>query len=502
MADLADRLLDLTVRHRIDLGRYSTSVVRRVLAVLNQTDKDLVERIARADNLGRNSGQLELLLQEVRAAIAAGWSRVGAVVQTDLSALSGAEVEFVQGLLTAASVELQSQALTGPQVYAAATARPFQGRLLREWLSEAEEGAARRVRDAVRIGFVESQTVDEIVRRVRGTRANGYKDGILEISRRGAETMVRTAVTHTASVAAEETYRQAADYIEGVEWVSTLDSRTSLICASRDGKVYPIDKGPRPPAHPNCRSTTIPRLKGMAPFPRKKFEEWLRDQPKGVQDDVLGPARAALYRAGKLPIDRFVDGGGRTLSLEQLKARNEAAFQDIERAAKRGSAPPVFTDRELGALEEYTGSGHTRINSFLRGERSATPELLDTISALDDAMARSRLVEDITVYRGIKGHVVPTLGEISYGAVVQDNAFLSTSRRLEEAKAFTDEAGLMMVIRARAGQRGMDVSEVAALGTAEREILFARRSRLRVLEWRDGERTLYLERLPDEDEGT
>jgi SPP1 gp7 family putative phage head morphogenesis protein len=332
MADTAERLHDLSVRHRISLSRYSTTLVRRMLALLNRTDADIVERIVRADNLGRDASQLEQLLREVRGVIADGWAAAGKPLRDGLAELSGAEAEFNRGLVAVpriippAKIELMSQAVTGPQIYAAANARPFQGRLLREWLSEAEEGAARRVRDAIRIGFVESQTIDDIVRRIRGTRANSYRDGVLEISRRGAETMVRTAVSHTANVAAQETYNSAAEYIEGVIWIATLDSRTSEICRGRDGKMYPINSGPRPPAHLNCRSVTIPKLRGMEPFPRKTYAEWLAGQDAEVQADILGKTKAKLFRDGGLKLDKFVDRAGKTITLAELRARDASAF--------------------------------------------------------------------------------------------------------------------------------------------------------------------------------
>ncbi|MGT2493119.1 hypothetical protein ACU4GD_28060 [Cupriavidus basilensis] len=56
---------------------------------------------------------------------------------------------------------------------AAALSRPFQGRLLKEWASNIEADRMVRIRDAIRIGFVEGQTTDQIIRRVRGTRAKG-----------------------------------------------------------------------------------------------------------------------------------------------------------------------------------------------------------------------------------------------------------------------------------------------------------------------------------------
>src|SRR5690606_28228920 len=65
------------------------------------------------------------------------------------------------------------------QVRAAALSRPFQGRLLRDWAAKMAEDRMVYMRNAVRLGFVEGQTVSQIVTRVRGTRANNYADGVI-----------------------------------------------------------------------------------------------------------------------------------------------------------------------------------------------------------------------------------------------------------------------------------------------------------------------------------
>lgn len=326
---------DAAVLHRVALGRYSNSQVRRIVALLNRVDADVVGQLASA-NITRRA-DLEALLDQIRGMQQAGWNRIGGEMTVAMTDLGGVEAQFQSALVRhaaegmAISVELGAGPLTAAQVYAAAAARPFQGKILREWLNDAEAASARRVREAIRQGYAESETIDQMVRRIRGTRAAGYSDGVLEISRRGAETMVRTAITHISAVAAEETYRTVNDgresaLIIGVEWVSTLDNRTSLICASRDGEVFPIGKGPRPPAHPNCRSTTIPRLRGMPAFGRTTYGDWIKTIPLSMQVEILGASRAKLLREGKLPVDRFVDDKGHVLTLEQLRARDAGAF--------------------------------------------------------------------------------------------------------------------------------------------------------------------------------
>lgn len=327
MANISEKLLDEAVLHRIALSRYSTATVRKVLALLNRSDLSLVERILRADNEGRDPRRLELLLQEIRALQADAWTVVGARVNEDVNALAAVEKAFAGRLVdlgARATGSVIANAPTTAQVIAAVNARPFQGRFLRDWLRDAEDGAAKRVRDTLRQGFIEGRSVSELVRQIRGTRSLGYKDGVLEVSRRGAEAMVRTALTHTAAVAAKETY--AAMGVEEATFLAVLDSRTTLTCASLNGRTFGLDKFPWPPRHINCRSTSMPVVRGMPKVEAPSYAEWLKRQSVEVQNDILGVRKAQLFRDGKLTLDRFTDNAGRVLTLEELKKRDQTAF--------------------------------------------------------------------------------------------------------------------------------------------------------------------------------
>ncbi|TBE67435.1 minor capsid protein [Rhizobium ruizarguesonis] len=344
-----EEALDASVRHQIGLLRYSSSVVRKVVGLLNRVDDRLVNELMKRGigDQGFTQSRLELLLDSVRSIIAEAYGRATTSLTDELKALSSYERDFQLGLLgNALPVRLDLIKPTSAQLFAAVTARPFDGRLLKDWYGDLEAGAYRRLRDTIRMGYVEGRTTDQIVRDVRGTRSQQYKDGVLEISRRGAEATVRTAVNHTATVARNETYKENSSVIKGVRWVSTLDARTSAVCRGRDGKVYPLDSGPRPPAHLNCRSSTAPVLKSWkemgidlkeAPEGTRAsmdgqvaasvtYSEWLKRQPKEVQDDILGPTKAKLFRAGGLELDRFIDAKGQEFTLDQLRQREGDAW--------------------------------------------------------------------------------------------------------------------------------------------------------------------------------
>ena len=351
---LNDRILDAEVSHNVGLQRYSNGVVRRIIALLNRTDADLFGRLTAALERAPasfNASRLEELLESVRRLNAQAYERVGRALTEELSALVAAEAAF-QMRLFESTIPAQVVASVGvaavnvEQVAAAALARPFQGVLLREALRGLEADRAAAVRNAVRMGIVEQETIPQIVRRIRGTRSLGYKDGIMEVSRRNAEALVRTAVTHTQNYTKQRFYEANNDLVDKWEFTATLDSRTTITCASLDGKTYPIGEGPMPPRHWNCRSVAVPVVKSwrelgipideIEPSTRASmdgqvaaelnYSQWLRTKPAAFQDEVLGVERAKLFREKKVDIDRFTNDRGRTYTLEELREVDSALF--------------------------------------------------------------------------------------------------------------------------------------------------------------------------------
>ncbi len=351
MASVNEELQHAAIDHAIDLQRYSNSVIRRLVAILNRTDADLFARLSAAlESMPPDSftvERLDALLQSVRQINSQAFNAIRGELEGELRDLVAYEAGYQQQLFASAlPVELSVSTVAVDQVYSAALARPFQGVLLREALAGLEANKARMVRDAIRIGYVEGETIQQIVTRIRGTKINNYADGLMETSRRDTAAMVRTAVSHTANFTRNEFYKANDDLIKGIKWISTLDGRTSAVCRARDGAVYPVDSGPRPPAHWNCRSSTAPVTKSWKelgidlPEPKTgtrasmdgqvpadmTYQDWLRKQPASRQDDILGVTKGKLFRQGGLTLDRFVDRAGRELNLTELRKKNAEAF--------------------------------------------------------------------------------------------------------------------------------------------------------------------------------
>ena len=214
---------------------------------------------------------------------------------------------------------------------------------------------------AIRDGINQGQTNQEIITRIRGRRTKvgnqyAYVGGIWDATKVEIERTVRTARSHVANVAYDDTWKALG--FTHVKFVSTLDGRTSKTCSVLDQSVYEIDKPhPRPPLHYNCRSVLVGvdadgNLAGKRPFVMD--ERRVRDIPKDQRDGIigqldantsfkqffdqadeffqkewLGPSRYKLYKEGKYSIDKFVDPQGAMYTLDELKALDAKTFREL-----------------------------------------------------------------------------------------------------------------------------------------------------------------------------
>lgn len=432
MADVAKELHHEAVLHRIALERYSTGLVRRVLAQLSRVEESIVGRLAQ----GLGSGErLEAQLKEFQGIQREGWKLIGDRLDTELEKLSATEARFAHSAVRFAARGL-GISVTSPlpplnQIVAAVRARPFQGRLLREWLADTEASTAKKVRETIRQGYIEGQTIDQMVRTLRGTKAAQFRDGVLEINRRGAEAMVRTAVTHTSNVAGQQIYEAAGDSIvEGWEFVATLDSRTSVTCARLDGKVYAVGKGPIPPRHIRCRSISIARLRGMKPTPRKTYAQWLKEQSQPVQDDILGASKGALFRTGGLSVDRFTDASGKVLTLAQLEARNSAAF--VRAGLDNPVKPPPGTPKDAVALFLADKTAQRSLLTNLMGSGSYGVDYhAQIVDAVKERNGWKAETNDLLAIRHYTGSAYKQINERmrEYGGLLADRQFTALAAR-------------------------------------------------------------------------
>lgn len=189
------------------------------------------------------------------------------------------------------------------------------GQLVNDVLKKFSHDESDRIINAVRRGIFEGKTNQEILQVVRGTRKNRFNDGIIATTTKNANAIVRTLIAHSATEARMAVGKANSDIVDDkIRIVATLDSRTSSICRAKDWQVYPFERQYLPPFHINCRTSWVFIIKGTNIDKRaskdgvvqaQSYYEWLKTQSKDFQNEVLGKARAELFRSGGLTAEQF-----------------------------------------------------------------------------------------------------------------------------------------------------------------------------------------------------
>lgn len=352
-------LITLATRHQSHYERLKSAEVKKFDSFLKQMDRDLRLKLSGLDLQSLTRAKVESQIKQIGTLLNGSYSDYKKVWAESVTEAGIYEAGFEGRSLSQVVDGVNFKLPSDSQITAAVFNTPLGdiggaggGALLDTFFDDMSATNIKRIEGAVRLGYAEGQTTPQIIRRIRGTKAAGFSDGLLAISKRNAEAIVRTSLQHAAAQSRNEVWKKNESAIKGVKWTSTLDSRTSTVCQSLDGQVYPIDSGPRPPAHVNCRSSTVAVLtkeyedlsKGRTRSQRDPetgkvgktkatttYYSWLKRQPASVQNSIIGPTRGKLLRNGGLSSGRFAElqlgKNFEPLTLEQMRKLDSVAFE-------------------------------------------------------------------------------------------------------------------------------------------------------------------------------
>lgn len=319
---LNTRMFDRFVRHRHRLERVKAGLQRKYLSLLPLSEivsvlRSRLPRIRSRGSVAAIAGQknYRALRDAVRRASSGAFASIRDRFVDDLRELAIRESRFVVRVL---GEELEfdfSSVVPSRSRLRRIIREPIAGKTLTQWTQDISRATAGNTMREVNLGIVNGETTDQIVRRVTSRR------GPLSQARREWSTIIDTAAGHSADGAQSVATDANRSVVREEQWSAILDSLTCPICAGLDGRRFPVNEGPRPPndTHPACRCTRIPVIKGGGKLQDKPtYVQWLRRQPRSVQDEVLGPTRARLWRGGRITIDRMVDSRRRILTLDEL----------------------------------------------------------------------------------------------------------------------------------------------------------------------------------------
>ena len=384
-------------RNAIDLNRYSNSVSKRIIRSYNDLLVDTCQRLAGLDTATApvKAQRLTAILGQLKTGLTQWAGDSTALSITELEELAGVQAGFVEEQLKDALPEsardlVKSVEISPGFAEAAASFDPTQRGIisLSDDLQAAVTGASEAVRvtiadgvtltlpngqvlkssfenmaereaaafgQAVRNGFLTGESTDSITRRLIGRLQEGDSGSISQLLRAGGaatvkannqiRTVVRTSINQVANAASMKTYEANQDITKKYRYTATLDTRTSPICRALDGTEHDYGKGPIPPQHFNCRSTTVPIIDyeglGFDPPPPSKigrpnsdknipdgetYGAWLKRQPRETQEKVLGDkGQVGYFNALSKKygpdgaIRRFVREDGSEKTIDDLK---------------------------------------------------------------------------------------------------------------------------------------------------------------------------------------
>ena len=388
--------VDAIFRNAIDLNQYSNSVARRIINIYNDIIVDAVNQLQTINEARApvKAARLRAILAQLKDSLATWAGDATEITALELQGLAELQSEFVEEQLRLAlpegarnmvrTVEIspqfaQSVVTTDPtqinvvalsdDLFAAVEGAPQtfsltapkgamitlpNGRVVEKSFRGLAESQAERFSSSVRQALLTGETTQELSRKLRGTLEFGEEaKTIKQLALSGGEatkmaghqvtSIVRTSVNQVANAASQQVYEANQDITKKYRYVATLDSRTTAICRALDGREFEYGKGPTPPQHFSCRSTTVPVIdyEGLGfdpPRPGKRaakggmvdsdtsYGQWLLQQGKKRQEEVLG-SKAPYFRmlarkhGARDAMAKLVREDGRELTLDQLRRR-------------------------------------------------------------------------------------------------------------------------------------------------------------------------------------
>jgi len=339
----SDRLLDLFTIRLLLLLRIVSGENIRINREYDAIAAEIQRQLRGPELTGYKGRRLDKAIEELKAKIAIKQPKIGELAQT--------EAKYTVDSL----IQVGISAVLPPDevIQRVSKASLIQGATINQWWTKLNDTAQFDLERTIKNGVLLGQTNREIASAIVG---NGTDKGPepLAKSRRDAMAITRTAVQTVSNEARLATYEENSNVIKAIQWVSTLDGRTSDICIARAGKTWkfpsfkpighdiPWNGGP--PAHWACRSTTIPITKTFAeidgedsaepdlsPTTRSSmdgqvaadlsFDDFLKGKPQTFADEMLGKGRAQLWRDGKITLSELLSAKGTPLTLAQLKAK-------------------------------------------------------------------------------------------------------------------------------------------------------------------------------------
>lgn len=265
-----DGITNAVIRHQVFVQRFGAKVGNDFISIMIDLQEAAEDRLLNPNLTDFQRERLELISRDLEAQFRASVSESAQERIEELKRFGQYEAEFSEGLLgtnISGSTTLPSPEQISAAIDFAKMDVTNSGLGIRQIFTGFTDKAAKQVAREITEGAVLGETNRQISDRLG--RLNG-------LHKSQAMTLTRTVTNNVSAIARDEVMRANEDVLEGYEWVAALDNRTTLVCASRDGKVYSFSDpdAPRPPAHFNCvlGDTLITSALGVSSVSKRIFK--------------------------------------------------------------------------------------------------------------------------------------------------------------------------------------------------------------------------------------
>lgn len=337
-----NKILDKIIERQIQSFRIDANFRKKVLKDLKQLESELIKRLNEIDFDGSfEFNKLRSLIKSIPIITDETYQQIDEEFKEYINEYVVLESNSTNKILNSV-LGVKSSGISIKELNKIYTAALIEGAPSSEWWSRQSKKTQNAFIDTVREGLALGENNFDLVKRIRGTKQFNYTNGIMEVSRKDAESLVRSSVQAVSNEIRSKTFKENDDILDGYQHISTLDSRTSDTCVVRDGLKWDLDFKPinhqipfkRPPLHWNCRSVLVPIIKDFklskdatrasvsGPVPANfTFNDFLKNKSSNFQNDLLGKGKAELYRSGKITLRQLLDQSGNPLTLKELKQK-------------------------------------------------------------------------------------------------------------------------------------------------------------------------------------
>ena len=316
--------------------RYKSKTEEQFAKALNEALGNVVSKLAKTEDENEQK-RLKSIKAQIEEELRTIYTDLKAPIKEDMQDFSSVSFDTLGGALEKVSgvafglsaiptgtmkeiINMDRIILMGDRAYT-----------LNELFKTASDNQIDRYKQIINAGLASNSGYAEITRNLKQTT---------QIAQTELRAIVHTAIASARDLADADVDSFYDTEIIGWQSVAVLDSRTSFICASLDGKKYMKPKYSstqdipnRPPRHFRCRSILKRLTKNDISLTRAQngdtkgqidantnFGEWFKNQSSTFQRDYLGKARYDLYSNNRLDIKSFVDvKDGKLFTIKEIK---------------------------------------------------------------------------------------------------------------------------------------------------------------------------------------